>query len=118
MTHAAVVACCCFLSFKDISERNKPLPFLSPPPPSPTQTKTNKHKNHKSRKTIFLLTFWGGGGGGRVLTMEVQLYNNVGFFFSMYLLQSAGTGPTSKTDGPSKYEFFYLIKRQKPASEF
>ena len=49
--------------------------------------------------------------------MEVKLYNNL-VFFSIYLLQSAGPGPQPGTKAPSKYEFFYLIKRQKPASDF
>ena len=37
------------------------------------------------------------------------------FFFPIYLLQSA---KTTTAAGTSKYEFFYLIKRQKPVSDF
>ena len=75
-----LVAAFCHLRIS-LKETNPCPSFPPPPPPPPPPKKTNKTKNHKSRKTIFLLTFWGWGGGGRVLTMEVQLYNNVGFFF-------------------------------------
>ena len=106
MLQLMLVATFCHLRLS-LKQTNNPCP-----PPN-----INKHTNHKSRKTIFLLAFWVGGGGGEY---SLWRFNCIimWFFFSIYLLQSAGPGPQPGTKAPSKYEFFYLIKRQKPASDF
>ena len=123
MLQLMLVAAFCHLRLT--LKETTPLPLLSPHPSSPPllsppqKTKRNKHKNYKSKKAIFLLAFWWWLGGGGVGKYSLWRFNCkiLCFFFSIYLFQSAAPKP-KPSEGPSKYKFFYFIKRQKPASDF
>lgn len=113
-----LVAAFCHLRLP-LKETTPPAPPLPPP-----QTKANKHKNYKSiiaKKQSSCWRFGGGWGRGGVCVGKYSLWRFsckiMWFFFSIYLLQSATT-TTKPSEAPSKYKFFYFIKRQKPASDF
>ena len=60
---------------------------------------------------VVVVFFWGGGGGrGEVVSMEVN--------FKFHLLQSEPPSEDTTTQAPSKYEFFCLVKQQRPAFDF